>query len=331
MHQTPSQLTMQPPVSFVVIGRNQVSTICACIASVRRAAQAVELESYETFYVDSDSTDRSIESVMEQFGDSVSVLRLTGARNAAVARNVGAAHATGRVLFFVDGDMEVDSNFLHEALGPGGGLVHPVVTGQLPEKIYDIRGVFLHDAPDRYRIRNRRYRAELGGVFLIERELFRTAGGFATELRCNEDIDLGLRLARMGVLTLTIPRPIALHHTVDYFEWGRLARMVRDGNLLYPGAIFRRHIANRYYLPGFLSNQRSTLILLLSATLGIIANPAWLLLYPGYLAAKNMRQPTLSLAKDMVGTTARSIGFLLGIIIFYPKKIPTTSIVAKVC
>jgi len=318
---------MEPEISFVVIGRNQAATICSSLESAIQAAQAAELREFETIYVDSDSTDGSVSSVLERLGGSVLAVRLTGARNAAIGRNVGAAIASGRTLFFVDGDMKVDPEFLRAALHPlRHDLIHPVVTGQLPEKIYDDQGEFLRDAPDRYGIRSRAYRAELGGVFLIDRSVFAEVGGFAAELRCNEDLDLGLRLARLGTLTLALPQPIALHHTVDYLDWQRLWRMVRDGSLLYPGVIFRRHVTNRHYVPILLSTQRSTFVLVASVALGILANPVWLLLYLAYLCAKHLRRRHLSLVQDMVGTTARSMGFILGILGFYPAKVKTHDI-----
>lgn len=323
---------MQPEVSFVVIGRNQAATICSSLESTFRAAQAAKIRGFETIYVDSDSSDGSVSSVLERFGGSVVVVRLTGARNAGIGRNLGAKFASGRVLFFVDGDMEVDPEFLNAALDPlRHDLIHPIVTGQLPEKIYDVQGQLLRDAPDRYGIRSRVYQAELGGIFLIDRQLFAKVGGFAAEMRCNEDVDLGLRLARGGTLTLALAQPIALHHTVDYFDWRRLWRMIRDGSLLYPGVLFRRHATSRHYLPILLSNQRSTVVLVAAVALAIFTNPGWLLLYVAYLCAKHLRRRHLTLAQDMAGTTARSMGFVLGLIGFYPAKVPACAITFEQC
>lgn len=323
---------MEPGVSFIVIARNQAATICASLESTRRAAQTAGVRAFETIYVDSDSSDGSVQSVLERFGESVSVVRLTGARNAGIGRNVGAKCASGRALFFIDGDMEVDPEFLRTALHPlRHDLVHPIVTGQLPEKLYDRQGKFLRDAPDRYQIRGRTHRAEPGGVFLIDRSLFARVGEFAAELRCNEDIDLGLRLARLSKLTLALPQPIALHHTVDHLDWQRLWQMIRDGSLLYPGVLFRRHVTNWHHVPILFSSQRSTLVLLASCASAAYANPAWLLLYITYLCVKHVRRPHLSLAQDMVGTTARSLGFVLGLIGFYPAKVPADSITFARC
>lgn len=318
------------PLSFIVIARNQATTIISSLDSAFRAARAADLPSFEVIYVDSNSNDGSVELVGARFGTSVRVARLTGEMNAGIARNVGAKIATGSSLFFIDGDMELDPEFLRVAMNPEGELIHPVVTGQVPERLYDPEGRPIGDAPDRFRIRERHYRAELGGAFLIDRELFLTTGGFAPELRCNEDLDLGLRLAQTGTRALAIDRPIALHHTVEYLQWNRLLPMIRNGSLLYPGALFRRHFTNRHYLRLFASHQRPTLVLLGSLALAFLVHPAWVLAYIGYVAAKNVRRPHTSFAQDLVGTTARSACFLAGTVGFFPRQVPTESITFSV-
>lgn len=317
---------MSVQVSFIVIARNEAATIIQSLASVLRAADAAPLDAFEVIYVDSDSTDGSVSMVRKHYGDSVRVIRLTGARNAGIARNVGASFAIGRALFFVDGDMEIDPAFLTRVLDAHHELLHPVVTGQLPEKIYDADRRLISEVRDRRQITKREHRANLGGVFLIDRALFENMGGFAPELRINEDLDLGLRLARAGTPALALPHPIAIHHTVEYFDWTRIFPMIRDGSLLYPGVIFRRHITNRHYLPILLSHQRSTLVLAVSLALAALAHPAWLAAYVAYVGAKNLRRTNVSFLQDLLGTTARSVGFLIGLVGFFPRPIPADSV-----
>lgn len=320
------RIDMQAQLSFIVIGRNQARTLQSSLESAFRAARAVGLDAFEVIFVDSNSSDGSVALVRSTFGESVCIVGLTGAMNAGIARNVGASMASGKILFFIDGDMEVDEGFLGEVLDPGRALVHPVVTGQLPEKLYDPGGHPIGDSPDRYRIRTRHHRAELGGVFLIDQALFRRIGGFAPELTINEDLDLGLRLARSGTLPLALPRPIAIHHTVEYLEWTRLFPMIRNGSLLYPGALFRRHVTNRHYWPILASHQRPTAVLLASIVLAVGLHPLWLGLHLAYVGAKNLRRSNVSLLQDLVGTTARSVGFLTGIVAFFPPRVPVESI-----
>ncbi len=318
--------TVRPPLSFVIIARNQASTIVTCVDSVLTAARAAGLPAFEIVYVDSDSSDGTWQRVRDRFGERVRIVRLTGLMNAAIARNVGARVSTGDALFFIDGDMEIDPGFLPGAMDAQHRLVHPLITGQLPEKFYDGGGRFIADGPDRYKVHARGLRSEVGGISLMTREAFESVGGYRPELRINEDLDLGLRLSRAGTQALALPHALAIHHTVEYFDWARLGRMLKDGSLFYPGAIFRRHWANPGYWPVLISHQRPTAVMVVSLLLALAVHPAWLLLYLSYVIVKNLRRPGTTFLQDLVGTTLRSSCFLVGIPFFYPPRIPADQI-----
>src|SRR5690606_31779347 len=98
------------------------------------AAAQRGLPSFEVIYVDSASSDGTCELVAERYRERVRIARLTGTMNAAIARNVGAEVATGETLMFLDGDMELDPDFLKAALDPEYRPLHPLMSGQLPEK-----------------------------------------------------------------------------------------------------------------------------------------------------------------------------------------------------
>lgn len=317
-----------PLLSIIVISRNQIQTIDMCLDSILAATRASGLDrhGYEIVFVDSRSTDGTPERVRERLGSQVRIVRITGHMNAAIARNTGAALAKGDVFFFIDGDMEVGADFLCDAFDEDGKPVDPVISGQLPEKFYDSSGKFLTDGPDRYKVRTDGYRTELGGSSVIRRDVFEKVGGFRPEMRINEDLDLGLRLAQAGYKTRTLPRVMAVHHTVEYFDWSRLGKMLLDGSMCYPGAIFRRHWNNPAYWPILISHQRPTAVLTVSLLLALLASPWWLLLYLGYVVAKNLRRPGTSFLQDLAGTTARSAGFLLGIPFFYPRRVPVSQL-----
>ena len=170
------------------------------------------------------------------------------------------------------------------------------------------------------------YRVELGGISLIRREAFEKVGGFMTEMRVNEDQELGLRLCKAGYGIYGYATVMATHHTVDYFQWHRLGRMLLDGSMCYPGVVFRRHWMNRHYWPLLISHQRPTAVFALSLLLAIFVSPWWLLLFIGYIVAKNIRRPGVSFLQDLAGTAARSSGFLIGVPFFYPHHIDNKDI-----
>ena len=167
---------------------------------------------------------------------------------------------------------------------------------------------------------------ELGGISLIRREAFEKVGGFMTEMRVNEDQELGLRLCKAGYGIYGYATVMATHHTVDYFQWHRLGRMLLDGSMCYPGVVFRRHWMNRHYWPLLISHQRPTAVFALSLLLAIFVSPWWLLLFIGYIVAKNIRRPGVSFLQDLAGTAARSSGFLIGVPFFYPHHIDNKDI-----
>lgn len=306
-------------ISFIVIGRNQKDSIARCLDSIGEAARSAALPTHEVIYVDSNSTDQTLERVGSGY-PSVRRVAMSGQTNAGIARNAGASVAEGDIFFFIDGDVEIDAAFLPAVLDGEGRLIHPVVTGQLPERLYDRDGHAIGPSPDCYRIKQREFSGELGGIFLIERTTFEAVGGFEPELRVNEDIDLGLRLARRGAPVLRIPAPIGTHHTVQYFDYSRLLRMVLDGSWLFAGVTFRRHLTNRWYWPILLSHQRPTFVLVVSLGLAVLS-PWWMALYLAYILVKNLRRASVSFVQDLVGTAVRSLCFLGGVFFFHPRKI----------
>lgn len=320
----------RPAVSFVVIGRNTISTIERTLASVLAAGRTLAPRPTEVIYVDSASTDGTVSAVTSRFGSAVRVAELTGTMNAAIGRNVGASLASGDVLFFVDGDVEIDPRFLPAVIGDDARMVHPLVGGQLPERLYEPSGGALRDTPDRFRIMQRERRAHLGGVFAIDRALFERVGGFRTEFRINEDIDLWLRIARLGIEGLCVPVPIGVHHTVDYFAASRLAQDVRSGVWLYPGALFRRHLLNVRVLPELLQLQRPTVVMLASIAAGLAVHPAALLAWPAYVLARSIRGGRSSFVETFVGATLQSVCFLVGLLAFWPRPAHPKSITWRV-
>ena len=118
-------------LSCIIIAKNQVSTLIRCIDSVRTALHSSDIRNAEIIYVDSASSDGSANQVISTFGQSVAVYCLSGAMNAAIARNKGALCAKGDVFCFVDGDMEIDKEWFGHAYSDREGLRYDAVSGKL--------------------------------------------------------------------------------------------------------------------------------------------------------------------------------------------------------
>lgn len=185
-------------VSIVVPVYNSARELEECLAALTRWSGPKA----ELIVVDDASTDES-PSVAARFADRV--VRLAHNSGPAAARNEGARHARGDVLFFVDADV----------------VVAPGVVGRIERTFADdpnIVAVFgSYDATPRARGHVSRYRNLLhhfvhqtadvtastfwAGCGAVRREVFEDLGGFdAARFRrpSIEDIEFGTRLCRAG-------------------------------------------------------------------------------------------------------------------------------------
>lgn len=147
--------------------------------------------------------------------DEVVVVRDRDLRTPAAARNAGAHRAAGDVLVFVDADVVVHAQALDLLLArleadPGLDAAFGA---------YDDRPGAPGVVPGfRYLLHHRVHTASPGpaetfwsGLGAVRREAFEAAGGFDPERRWLEDVDLGLRLRRMGRRILLEPAARATH------------------------------------------------------------------------------------------------------------------------
>src|SRR5271170_8230417 len=99
-------------LSVVVIGRNEGARLGRCLESIARMRPLHG--SIEVIYVDSGSTDGSLERAV-QF--RVKVKRLESANPCAAAgRNVGWRLAKAPIIFFLDGDTVLEGNFVADSI-----------------------------------------------------------------------------------------------------------------------------------------------------------------------------------------------------------------------
>ena len=263
-------------LSFIVIGRNEGWKLNKCLTSIFETIEYNKLDA-EVIYVDTKSTDGSIE--LAKTFQKVKVFLITGECNAAIARNIGAKESRGDILFFIDGDMEINKKFLPFAI-INNQLKYDCVTGHLDDYLYDYNDNFLG-------VKNRTYTKLIptkeqvlktnGGIFLIKKTAWKTVGGMRTKYKVNEDIDLTMRLAKKGIKTIRLPLFIAKHYTVDYRNEKRMWQNIKHFYSFYPAMIFRDHIFNNIALKRILRTNYSAL-LLFALIISLIINIQWLYL-----------------------------------------------------
>lgn len=310
-------------ISFIVIGRNEGEKLIRCIKSIKSLIIKNDIPSYEIIYVDSQSDDGSIENVAK-IGD-VSVYVLQGQYNAAIARNVGYRESKGESLFFIDGDMELLSDFFFSIFDKSYHLLYDFVSGDMLNYFYNDNGQFIGKSYYfKTQLKNDRYTSIVGGLFCVKRSIWEMAGGMRTKYRRSQDLDLGLRLAKKGIRLVRKKETFIIHHTIDYAEKKRLLKILADGDFLYRGVLYRDHIFNKYVYSIILRWDYSFLLLL--ACSGIAALVGSFLPILPYIACILIRAlfrsagKTKSIIREFGLITINDFQLLMSILFFFPKN-----------
>ena len=191
-----------PSITVIVPAYNAAATLGACLESLRGQT----LPAAELIVVDDCSQDRTAD-IARQHGATV----ITLAKNAGpgVARNAGAAAATGEILAFTDSDCVPPADWLERITAPLAAAGVVAATGGYAGPVHE---TFLTRLQDQIlRIRQRGLPAEIESTitsnFACKRRAFLAVGGFplyarkrdpAKPIWGNEDEELGFLLTRDG-------------------------------------------------------------------------------------------------------------------------------------
>jgi glycosyltransferase involved in cell wall biosynthesis len=207
--------------SVIVPTYNQVNLLKGCLKSFEN--QSVDKGDFEVIVVN-DASEDDTSLLLESYGAGFNLRVVNHPRNLgrAQARNSGAEEAEGEVLIFLDGDSTVDSNFVSEHLKGCEEQKDSVCLGNvrlsaecevLPFKSYlTTRGVQRlksgEEVPFRYFV---------SGNISLPRGLFERTGGFDPSFLFygGEDLDLGIRLHKLGAKFFFLPGAISYHHLED--------------------------------------------------------------------------------------------------------------------
>ncbi|MBI3044086.1 MAG: glycosyltransferase [Betaproteobacteria bacterium] len=202
-----------PFISVIIPNRNGANTIARCL----EATFASRYPSFEVIVVDDASADGSVEAI-QRF--PCRLIRLARRHGAAGARNAGAAHARGDLLFFTDADCLPREDTLATACRALSRRKPATVAGgtytPLPHDdtfFSRFQSVFIHhfetkraDAPD--------YVAT--HALAIRAGTFHRHGGFAEGfLPILEDVEFSHRLRRTGC-RLVIDPTIQVRHVFNF-------------------------------------------------------------------------------------------------------------------
>ena len=303
-------------ISFIVIGRNEGWKLTKSIQSIIDTIECNDLLSFEIIYVDSDSSDDSIKRV-KKFNDVV-IFKLSGDLNAGIARNVGAQNSKGDVLFFIDGDMEVQPKFLELVYSKENGLVHDFVSGNWLNYFYNFSDELLRK--EKYKeMKTDAYEKVTGGFFLIKKKSWDLVGGINADFKISEDIDIGLRLAKKNIFLLRKKDIGVVHHTIDYLDKKRMWRDFLNMDHLYGRSLlYRTHLFNKHMYHRWIRFDYTLLFLILSIILILVLpeiGVVFISIYFILLIIRGKLSP-----RRIVYNFLRDLTVLFGLLFFFPKR-----------
>lgn len=306
-------------LSFIVIGKNEGWKLTKCMLSIFDTITSNNLNSYEIIYVDSCSSDDSIQRVRAFPG--VKILKLTNDCNSAIARNLGASESNGEILLFIDGDMELMPDFFPVVFDAKFDLRFDYVSGQFLENYYNDPGKPLIPY---HKFKNSQIsQVTTGGLFIIRREYWTMINGMREKYKRSQDLDFGLRLAEKGIKLIRKQDVMAVHNTINKRDGQSIWKFLLSGADLYGRSmLYRDHVFNHHIYGIIIRQDYSFLILLLSCIISVIFSfPSVLYIYLITIAGRSVlsSKGTVNSIKRVLYFFLRDILVFIGLFVFYPR------------
>ena len=265
-------------IGAVIIGRNEGARLVACLASIPAGVTPV-------IYVDSGSTDRSIEAARTAGARVVSV-DMSQPFTAARARNAGLEelNRSGETAFvqFVDGDCTLQPGWIEAGLAAFQAYPKAaVICGRRRER-HPESSVWNRLCDAEWDTPSGQAKA-CGGDALMRRGALAAVGGFNPALIAGEEPELCLRLRAEGWQVWRIPAEMTLHDAAmtRFSQWWKRSR--RTGHAFAEGAAMHGSPPERHWVAETRRAIVWGLALPLIALAGMLSTP-WaaliLLAYP---------------------------------------------------
>jgi len=278
---------MEPELSVIVITRNRRELLRTCLESLGR--QTAPVEAYEVVVVVDGSNDGTSEMLAElapPFRLSVLFQPQAGPSS---ARNAGARRAVGRILLFIDDDEEASSTHLaahlEAHLTRDRVAAVGVIEGRLPtnpDRLMSLRAEAAQSYYEQVGARLVTYLDCYTGNCSVLRSTFHEVGGFAGDLRREEDTEFAYRLQQAGVEFVFLPDAVVTQYLTH--GWKQILANAELGGRIEV-ELYRRHPAmiTEMELGGHYSRGRSRSWFALRAVLLAMHVPARVLAQVGFL------------------------------------------------
>lgn len=231
VHRVEWPIPNPPLVSIIIPTLNQPQVLKQCVEDLR---QRTDYPRMEIILVDNGSTDAKVHDYYQELTDAgaATIIPFPKPFNYSEACNLGARHASGELLLFLNNDISIiERDWLTEmvryATRPGVGcvgarLLYPNGLVQHAGVVVGLHGMVAHvnhrekqglwtvfGSTDTYRD----FLAVTGACQMIPRAVFDEVGGFDERFRIDfSDIALCLSIRRAGYRTVYSPYAALFHH-----------------------------------------------------------------------------------------------------------------------
>ena len=212
-------------VTAVVIGLNEEEHIGACLDAVMCC---VGRGIRKIIYVDSGSTDNTLELARSK---GVQVLEIENPfRSPGYARNMGLELVQTKYVFFLDGDMVLDVDFVAVALTHFTEDSIACVSGPIRER-YPNKNIYHRGLCVDWTVKEEGTEVTPSGGGLFRVDHLRAVGGYNYEIPAGEEIDLKNRLVDINLKLIGISKEMAEHDLDMNSVRDLITRAKREGRL----------------------------------------------------------------------------------------------------
>jgi glycosyltransferase involved in cell wall biosynthesis len=256
-------------VSVILPNYNHASSLPLSVSAVR----AQTYEPIEVILVDDGSTDESV-AVARSLG--VTVLSTQHNSGPAAARNLGAAHARGTILMFVDSDVAIAPDAVESAVAmlhrePNAGAVcgmlepTPLVRDSLVQEFRCLQAHYWRTSSEGV------VSFLFTAICAMRTDVFASVGPFDERLRQTEEVEYGQRLSHRHDIHLT--SAVSGRHRDDHQVWPLLRKVFHRCRLRVPLYAQRRRFARGFETASRVWGSVAALLAVLAAPLPLVAGP----------------------------------------------------------
>jgi glycosyltransferase involved in cell wall biosynthesis len=232
-------------VSVIIKTFNEEENIAKAIES---SLAAVAAHDGEVIVADSGSTDRTVE-IAGQYPIIVAQLLNPQERCCGVGPQLGYQHCRGDYIYILDGDMELDADFLNIALEHLGNEPRTAGVGGFVREMR-IANIEFESRVKRQARRQAKHGSNvkcLNGGGLYRRSAINDVAYFSDRnLHSYEEFDLGMRLQTKGWKVLRLDNHAADHFGYTFSTYRLLWYRARSGYIFGGGELLRAAISGKY-------------------------------------------------------------------------------------